>query len=273
MNISLSQVQSIATSATGQLLASGSADGSVRVWEVSTGRCLKTWALQSRVKCVAWCPNQSLDILAVAYGSSLLLLNTGKTAWIPNAKIPSSNNGLSSCLEKSSDLFSKKFRLFDHFESCKDISILSIKHLCCPAKVLPMPSPPAKNTNCFIVLVLLPSLLIRWRCLILLGWSLINSITSGLGSEEAQAASAELLRAPKQGDSSKQLCQWQEAERKGGLELVHQHPVQHLSWHSRGDYFTSIAPSGSNQAGPKPLLIEPRFTSGVDISTFWALTS
>jgi hypothetical protein len=40
--------------------------GMVQVWEVATGRCLKTWAVGGVVKSVAWCPNSALSLVAVA---------------------------------------------------------------------------------------------------------------------------------------------------------------------------------------------------------------
>lgn len=44
----------------------GSRDGTVRIWEVETGRCLRVWEVDEAVKCVAWNPVQELPILAVA---------------------------------------------------------------------------------------------------------------------------------------------------------------------------------------------------------------
>jgi hypothetical protein len=40
--------------------------GMVQVWEVATGRCLKTWAVGGVVKSVAWCPNSALSLVAIA---------------------------------------------------------------------------------------------------------------------------------------------------------------------------------------------------------------
>ena len=41
----------------GQWLVSGSEDGSVKLWEVATGRCVTTWELGcGPVHTVAWCP-------------------------------------------------------------------------------------------------------------------------------------------------------------------------------------------------------------------------
>ncbi|XP_024010891.1 ribosome biogenesis protein BOP1 homolog [Eutrema salsugineum] len=69
-------VTSISTECSGQWIASGSTDGSVRLWEVETGRCLKIWQFDEAVKCVAWNPLSDFPILAVAMGRDLVILNT-----------------------------------------------------------------------------------------------------------------------------------------------------------------------------------------------------
>ena len=40
--------------------------------------------------------------------------------------------------------------------------------------------------------------------------------------------------------------QTQLAEHEGGAELVHLHPVRQIAWHARGDYFASVAPTGTD---------------------------
>lgn len=45
----------------------------------------------------------------------------------------------------------------------------------------------------------------------------------------------------------KTFCQWQVSEIGQGLELVHKFQVQHVSWHGKGDYFTSLCPTGNTQ--------------------------
>ncbi|KAM9838289.1 ribosome biogenesis protein bop1 [Aulostomus maculatus] len=68
-------VRSISVSPSGQWLASGSDDGSVRFWEVSSGRCMKTVQVGGAVKSVAWNPNASVCLLAVALDTSVLILS------------------------------------------------------------------------------------------------------------------------------------------------------------------------------------------------------
>lgn len=70
-------VKSISVEISGQWLASGSSDGTVRLWEVETGRCLKIWKIGEPVHHVAWNPLPQLSILAVSVGHDVLLLDTG----------------------------------------------------------------------------------------------------------------------------------------------------------------------------------------------------
>jgi len=70
-------VRTLSVEAGGQHLATGCDDGTVKVWEVSTGRCLKTWDVAGVVKSLAWCPNTALSLLAVAVDTKLLLINSG----------------------------------------------------------------------------------------------------------------------------------------------------------------------------------------------------
>uniref|UniRef100_A0A3Q2ZVK8 Ribosome biogenesis protein BOP1 n=1 Tax=Kryptolebias marmoratus TaxID=37003 RepID=A0A3Q2ZVK8_KRYMA len=68
-------VRSISVSPSGQWLASGSDDGSVRLWEVCTSRCMKTIQVGGSVKSIAWNPNSSVCLLAVAVNSEVLILS------------------------------------------------------------------------------------------------------------------------------------------------------------------------------------------------------
>ncbi|XP_043695545.1 ribosome biogenesis protein BOP1 homolog [Telopea speciosissima] len=70
-------VLSISMEPLGQWMASGSTDGTVRVWEIETGRCLKVWDIGEAVQCVDWNPLPELPILAVSVGQDVLILDTG----------------------------------------------------------------------------------------------------------------------------------------------------------------------------------------------------
>uniref|UniRef100_A0A6N2MCG0 Ribosome biogenesis protein BOP1 homolog n=1 Tax=Salix viminalis TaxID=40686 RepID=A0A6N2MCG0_SALVM len=71
------RVMSISTEASGQWIASGSSDGTVRLWEVETCRCIKVWEFGEVVQYVAWNPLPELPILAVTVGQDVFLLNSG----------------------------------------------------------------------------------------------------------------------------------------------------------------------------------------------------
>lgn len=47
------------------------------VWEVSTGRCVKTVPCGGVIRSVAWCPNQAVSLIAVAADKKVLLINPG----------------------------------------------------------------------------------------------------------------------------------------------------------------------------------------------------
>ncbi|XP_068188592.1 ribosome biogenesis protein bop1 [Antennarius striatus] len=68
-------VRSISVSPSGQWLASGSDDGSVRFWEVCSSRCVKTVQVGGAVKSVSWNPNPSVSLLAVALDTVVLILS------------------------------------------------------------------------------------------------------------------------------------------------------------------------------------------------------
>lgn len=45
------------------------------VWEVNTGRCLKTVPCCDVIRSVAWRPNQAMSLIAVAADKKVLLIN------------------------------------------------------------------------------------------------------------------------------------------------------------------------------------------------------
>lgn len=59
----------------GQYLVTGSDDGTVKIWEICTGRCLKTYRTGGVVRCVEWCPNAAISLIIVASDSRAILIN------------------------------------------------------------------------------------------------------------------------------------------------------------------------------------------------------
>ncbi|CAD1470194.1 unnamed protein product, partial [Heterotrigona itama] len=70
-------VRSITAEPMGQYIASGGDDMNLKVWEIATGRCIKTIPCGGIIRSVAWCPNQSLSLIAVAADKKVLLINPG----------------------------------------------------------------------------------------------------------------------------------------------------------------------------------------------------
>lgn len=53
----------------------GSDDGTVRLWEVQSGRCWKVWDMGGKVCKVQWNPNPTISILAVAVYALPILIH------------------------------------------------------------------------------------------------------------------------------------------------------------------------------------------------------
>ncbi len=62
---------------TGQWLVSGSEDCTVRLWEVSTSRCVRVWNMYEAVVSVSFNPNPELPIIAAALSTGIAILHTG----------------------------------------------------------------------------------------------------------------------------------------------------------------------------------------------------
>ncbi|EDO39231.1 predicted protein, partial [Nematostella vectensis] len=68
-------VRCVTVDPTGQWLATGSDDKSVKFWEVATGRCTKTVTLDRSIQSIDWNPNPQCSLVAVAMGDSALVVN------------------------------------------------------------------------------------------------------------------------------------------------------------------------------------------------------
>ena len=73
------RVRALSVSPSGQHLLSSAADGTVRLWEVSSGRCLKVFAFGGEVASVAWCPDADADLAAAVVANKLLLFYPAST--------------------------------------------------------------------------------------------------------------------------------------------------------------------------------------------------
>ena len=71
------KIRTICVDPSGQWLASGSDDASVKIWEVSSGRIIKTIKFESSIMSVAWNTNSTISILAVTSGTCVYLVNPG----------------------------------------------------------------------------------------------------------------------------------------------------------------------------------------------------
>ncbi|EFA76735.1 WD40 repeat-containing protein [Heterostelium album PN500] len=95
-----SRVRSISVSPSGQWLASGSDDGTIKIWEVSTTRCVQTYNVEHTVFCVQWNPNKNLNILAASYDTKIIIITPKLYGEEPNPELESifaksSNDGQS----------------------------------------------------------------------------------------------------------------------------------------------------------------------------------
>nr|XP_033790748.1 ribosome biogenesis protein BOP1 [Geotrypetes seraphini] len=70
-----SLVRCISVSPSGQWLVSGSDDCTIRFWEVSTARCMKSLGMEGAVKSIAWNPNPTIGLVAICVERSVLLVN------------------------------------------------------------------------------------------------------------------------------------------------------------------------------------------------------
>uniref|UniRef100_A0A182IXM4 Ribosome biogenesis protein BOP1 homolog n=1 Tax=Anopheles atroparvus TaxID=41427 RepID=A0A182IXM4_ANOAO len=68
-------VRSLSVEPLGEYIVTGSDDHTVKIWEISTARCIRTIPTGDIVRSVAWCPNSKISLVAVASGKRVLLIN------------------------------------------------------------------------------------------------------------------------------------------------------------------------------------------------------
>ncbi|BES94044.1 Pescadillo homolog [Nesidiocoris tenuis] len=68
-------VRSISVDPTGQFMASASDDGTVKIWEIITGRCLRTIQMGGTARSIAWNPCPTLSLIAIAVDKQVCILN------------------------------------------------------------------------------------------------------------------------------------------------------------------------------------------------------
>ena len=74
---------------------------------------------------------------------------------------------------------------------------------------------------------------------------------AGTGTDEAQAATSQTLRQAQVASAgpSTPVATWQAYE-SDGITISHRAPVSYLTWHAKGDYFASVAPTGEHPSPP-----------------------
>ena len=76
----------------------------------------------------------------------------------------------------------------------------------------------------------------------------MNDGVTGTGTDEAQSATAQTLKQAQASSGPEGLvASWQAFEEEG-VSISHRQPVTYLTWHSKGDYFASVAPTGESAA-------------------------
>ncbi|OUS41777.1 NUC169 domain-domain-containing protein, partial [Ostreococcus tauri] len=79
-------VQSISINDSGDLLCSGCADGTVRIYELATGHCECEFLLDAPVACVSWRSGSEREF-AVCSGKTIVILSTRQAAFCSNAMV------------------------------------------------------------------------------------------------------------------------------------------------------------------------------------------
>lgn len=68
------RIRSFSLDPSGVYMVSGSDDKTVKIWEVSTGRCLKSYKFSAPIASVAWNPNPEISLIAICCENEVSLL-------------------------------------------------------------------------------------------------------------------------------------------------------------------------------------------------------
>ncbi|CAG8516384.1 4898_t:CDS:10 [Paraglomus brasilianum] len=69
------RVRTFSIDPTGLWIVSGSDDRTIRMWEVTTGRCVQKWDVEDIVYSIAWCPNKDIWIFAVTLSNKVAFIS------------------------------------------------------------------------------------------------------------------------------------------------------------------------------------------------------
>jgi len=69
------KVNAISIEKIGQFFASASDDCTIKIWEVLSGKCMRTIELDKPVKCVSWCPNENQRLIIASTDRDVLIIN------------------------------------------------------------------------------------------------------------------------------------------------------------------------------------------------------
>jgi len=131
-------IRTISHDPLGQFMVSGCDDKTIKVWEIATGRCVKTFEVNGTVRCVTWCPNSAISLIAAAVDQYVYLLNPGVGDRLIQAKtdeilkqspdqaeymIPARVRAVLSWDEPDKAQWAKGFRLIlTHFKQVKQVT-------------------------------------------------------------------------------------------------------------------------------------------------------
>ncbi|KAA0191939.1 hypothetical protein HAZT_HAZT011102 [Hyalella azteca] len=87
-----SVVRALAVHPLGKILATGSDDHTVKIWEISSGRCIRTLDVGDAVTCLQWNPNSRVLVLAVCVGSCVVMINP--ESYLTEAAVVTRTNAL-----------------------------------------------------------------------------------------------------------------------------------------------------------------------------------